>query len=68
MNLDLLKDRAGTVLIVAVIIGVILAVFFGGGAFAFALVVWVIGGLALQVLLLAIIADAMVETLNKKEK
>ena len=67
MNLNTLRDRAGGVLIVSLIATGLLALLFGGGASALILIIGVIGGLALQVLLLATVADATVQTL-KKEK
>ena len=67
MNLDRLKDTALGVLVVAIIATGVLALLFGGGASALILITGIIGGLALQVLLLATVADATVQTL-KKEK
>ena len=67
MNLSTLRDRAGGVLIVSLLALGLLPVLFGGLAPAIFLVFGIIGGLALQVLLLATVADATVQTL-KKEK
>lgn len=67
MNLHILKGRAGMVLLVSVLAMGLLPILFGGVAPAIVLVLGVVGSLALLVLLLAIVADATVQTL-KKEK
>lgn len=67
MNLNTLIDRATIVAGIALVILVLTTAFGGGTSFLFLLSA-IIGGLALQVLLLAVIANAMVNTLKKKEK
>lgn len=68
MNLSTLKTRATLVFLSAFVLERALSVIFEGEAPAFALVVGIVWGLALLVLLLAIVADATVGTLKKKEK
>ena len=66
MTLDRLIDRAAVVLIIAVAV-LVLNIAFGGGDSIPVFLSAIIGGLALQVLLLAVVANATVNTLKKKE-
>lgn len=68
MNLKSLKDRTTLVFVLALALECFIAGIFEGEADVLALVVGIVGSLALLVLLLATVADATVETLKKKEK
>lgn len=68
MNLKSLKDRTTLVFVGSIPATGMLHSFFGDLAPAIVLITGIVGGLALLVLLRATVADAMVETLKKKEK
>ena len=68
MTLQVLEERAGTTLVVSLITLGLVALVSGGEAVGLLLIIGVIGSLALQVLLLAIVADATVQTLKKQNK
>ena len=70
MNLTTLIDRATTVFVIALAALGLFGLIFGDRAPALLIITAVISGLALQVLLLAVVAGATVGTLKntKKEK
>ncbi len=68
MNLNDLKGHSGGVLAAALIALALVALALGEEGTVPLLIIGIIGGCALQVLLLAIVADATVQTLKKQKK